>query len=246
MSFAGKMRLTQLLLAILAVSLTQNPSVGRAQEKIILTRVRGSSDTHAGAAVVKEAYRRLGMDIKVYPLQGKVALEASNSGKVDGEVQRIDGIDRKFTNLVQVPIPVNYLQGAAFSKDYHFPIKGWFSLQPYRIGIVRGIIFAEQGTQGMDVKIAENYAALVALLEKGEVDLAVMPRINGQVAIKKHNSKDIKELQGVLETLFLYHYLHKKNERLVPQLEKILKRMLLDGTTRKIRKSVYDGLLRED
>lgn len=232
-----------ILSVFLIVALFVCPSL-YAAETLVLVSVEGSSDTYGGEAVVREAYKPLGINITVQRLQGKTALEYADSGKVDGEVQRIDGINRTFTNLVQVPIPVNYLQGAAFSKRYSFPIKGWFSLKPYRVGIVRGILFAEQGTQGMDVKVAETYEELVTMLDRGEVDVAVMPRINGLVAIKNHRTKDIKELEGVLETLFLYHYLHKKNEHLVKKLEKELKRMLQDGTTKRIRNKVYERMLR--
>ena len=244
MSF--KIRLIWTYLFVFTTSLLLVCPISRAQDTLVLTTVKGSADVNAGVAVVREAYKRLGIEIIVQHLQGKEALESSNSGKVDGEVQRIDGITRTFTNLVQVPIPVNYLQGTAFSKRYNFPIKGWFSLEAYRIGIVKGIIFAKQGTQGMDVKVAETYEELVAMLKTGEVDVAVMPRINGLVALKKHKSKDIKELEGVLETLFLYHYLNKKNKHLVPKLEKELKRMLLDGTTWQIRHQVYEQLLKEN
>lgn len=240
---ANKLKIDLIFFITLFALLFHIHSIGYAQERLLFTTVKGSADVNAGVAIIKEAYNRLGIDIMIELLPGKEALEASNSGKADGEVQRIDGISKTFTNLVQVPIPVNYLQGAAFSNKYNFPIKGWFSLEPYRIGIVRGILFAEQGTQGMDVKVAESYRELVVMLEKNEIDVAVMPRINGRVALKERNSKDIRELEGVLETLFLYHYLHKKNQQLVPRLKKVLKRMLLDGTTRQTRRRVYKQLL---
>ena len=217
----------------------------QAAEKLILTSVAGSVDAKVGEAVVKEAYKRLGIDIEIEWLGGKTALEYSNSGKVDGELQRIDGINQRFKNLVQVPIPINYLQGVAFSKRHNTSIKGWFSLKPHRVGIVRGIIFAEQGAQGMDVKIAVTYEELIVMLDREMIDVAIMPRINGLVAIKKQKSKGIKELEGVLETLLLYHYVHKKNAHLVPKLERELKRMLLDGTTQRIRSEVYAPLLSE-
>ncbi len=200
---------------------------------------------NAGVAVVKEAYRRLGIPVEVKWLQGKTALELSSSGRLDGEVQRIDGVDRHYEDLVQIHVPVNYLEGVAFSKRQDFPVQGWFSLRPYRIGIVRGILFAEQGTRGMRVTAAGSYKELIELLHHSDIDVAVMPRINGLFEIKQVNLKTIRELPGVLETLFLYHYLHRKNVHLVPKVEQELKSMLLDGATQKIRDEVYTRLLRE-
>ena len=96
----------------------------------------------------------------------------------------------------------------------------------------------------MDVKEAGSYDGLLTMLDNGEIDVAVMPRINGLVAMPKEGFEDIKELEGILETLFLYHYVHKKNSALVPGLEKELKQMLLDGTTRRLRDEAYDELLK--
>ena len=213
------------------------------EEGLVLAAVEGSQDVNAGVAVVKEAYRRLGIPVEIKWLQGKTALELSNSGRLDGEVQRIDGLDRRFEHLVQIPVPVNFLEGVAFSKKQDFPVQGWFSLRPYRIGIVRGILFAEQGTRGMRVTAAGSYKELIGLLYRLDIDVAVMPRINGQFAIRQTNLKTVRELPGVLEPLFLYHYLHKKNAHLVPKVE--LKRMLLDGTIQRIRNEVYTRLLKE-
>lgn len=103
----------------------------------------------------------------------------SSEGKVDAELQRIDGISNKYPDLVPVPIPINIIQGTVFSKKYRFPITGWHSLRPYKIGIVRGILFAEQQTVGMD--------------------------------------------RLVLETLFLYHYVHVSRSDLVEKLEPVFR-----------------------
>ena len=116
-----------------------------ALETIIANGVEGSADAKAGFAVVREAYKQIGYEIDMKWLPGATALERSNSGEVDAELQRIDGISRKFPNLIQVPIPINFLQGSVFATNVSFPVTGWYSLKPYRIGIVKGIIFAKQG-----------------------------------------------------------------------------------------------------
>jgi len=222
------------------------PDIAWAKEAYVLTTVAGSSATYAGEEVVREAYRRIGHNIVVQRIDGKKALEQSNQGLVDAELARIDGISRVYQNLIQVPIPINYYQGVAFSKKYNFPIKGWSSLKPYHIGIVKGIIFAKQGTQGMNVTVADTYAQLIDLLKNSKIDVAVMPRINGLVALKNAEADGIKEMEGVLETLFTYHYVNIKNKSLVPKLEKVLKDMLLKGTTREIQAKVYQKLLSGD
>ena len=128
--------------------------------------MQDSDDTYIGERVLREAYGRLGIDLEVRRYPGSVALEKSNAGEVDGELQRIDGITRRFQHLIQVPIPVNYIQGTVFSKQKDLDFTPWHALRPYQIGIVKGILFAERGTRGMQVKAVDTYAELIQLLDQ--------------------------------------------------------------------------------
>ena len=213
-----------------------------AQDTVRIGSVEQSFDKETAVAIVGEAYRRIGIEIEMEYFSGRDGLEAANSGELDGELQRIDGITKTWPNLVQVGIPVNYLQGKAFSKHHDFLVDGWASLEPYSLGIVRGILFAEQGTQGMNVTVADDYDSLFDMLED-QIDVAVVPRVSGRVTLQQREETEIKEMEGVLEINFLYHYVHRKNEHLVPRLEEELKAMLLDGTIRQIRDRVLQDLL---
>ncbi len=246
MSRSARIPVTLPTLALAASVLVAGVAAGQTPpSELVVASIRGSTDARVGEVVLREAYARLGVEVTFRSFDGAAALEASSTGEVDGELQRIDGIERQFPDLVQVPIPINYLQGTAFSIRYDFPATGWRSLQTYRIGIVRGIIFAAQGTEGMEVTVADTYDELFGLLEQGRIDVAVTPRINGLEAVLKRPvgpSGPIVEMEGVLETLFLYHYLHRRHADLVPELSRVLKEMLLDGTIRRIRDDLYAEL----
>ena len=215
-------------------------------QPVVIAYIADSVDHHTGRAVLEEAYERLGIPVTFRGFQADEALAASNGGEVDGELQRIDGIQHRFKNLVQVPIPLNYIQVVAFSKAYRFPILGWHSLKPYTVGIVEGIQFAERGTEGMDVRVAKTYPELMTWVDEGEVDVGVVPRISGLVALRRSTHPEVKEMQGVLETLFAYHYLHRSRADLKPRLSKVLKAMLLDGTILRLRKETHARLLGDD
>jgi hypothetical protein len=218
----------------------------RRPEPVTIAYIGDSVDSVAARMVMEEAYRRLGIEVELRSYQASEALEASNGGEVDAELQRIDGTHLRFENLVQVPIPINYLQGLAFSSGLDFPIEGWNSLEPYRVGIVGGILFAEQGTRGMDVRVARNYPELVRWIAGGEVQAGVMPRISGLVALRDEGEEEVQPMEGVLETLLLYHYVHSSRAELVPDLARELKAMLLDGTTQGMRERAYGELLGDE
>ena len=205
---------------------------------VAIATVGNSADVPAGRAVIREAYSRIGVKVEFRSYSAAEAIATSNSGVVTAELQRIDGISQDYENLVQVPIPINIIQGAAFSIKYRFPISGWHSLRPYRIGIVRGVVFAELPTRGMNVSLANGYEELILMLENDQVDVVVMPRIQGLEAIHSAEITEIIEMDGVLETLFLYHYVHNSRLDLVEKLTPVLKQMLLNGEVKRIHEQV--------
>lgn len=236
--------INRILITLCAIAVALASQAGDAEVRLVFSTIEESPDTVASSVVLKEAYRRLGIEVSVRHFAGAEALQQSNSGQVDGEVSRIDGASRQYTNLVQVPVPINYIQGAVFSKDPDLNLVGWHSLRPYRVGRVKGILFSERGTRGMETVVAEDYEQLIDLLDENEVDVVVAPYLNGRVAILEHpDGKDLK-LNGVLESYLLYHYLHQKHRDLVPALERVLKGMLKDGTVTDMRHEVVDGLTR--
>lgn len=233
------MKLLTFVLALLLAG-----PLGASEKAIVIATPQGLADVPAGKAVVQEAYRRLGLPVefRVYP--AAEALQKSNSGAVDAELQRIDGISRDFPGLVQVPIPINLIQAVAFSRKYHFPVSGWHSLRPYRLGIVKGILFAKNNTTGMNVKSFDRYDDLFQGLEDDRIDVAIMPRIEGLRAIRDSGRDDIREMAGILETIFLYHYVHVSRADLVERLSPVLREMLLSGETRRDREAALRALTR--
>lgn len=205
---------------------------------VVIATVGNSADVPAGQAVISEAYSRIGVEVEFSSYTAAEAIATSNGGVVSAELQRIGGISQDYENLVQIPIPINIIQGAAFSIKYRIPISGWHSLRPYRIGIVRGVFFAERPTSGMNVSVANGYEELILKLENDEVDVGVMPRIQGLAAIHSAGNTEIIEMDGILETLFLYHYVHKTRLDLVESLTPVLKQMLLNGETKRIHEQV--------
>lgn len=205
-----------------------------AEDAVVVATIDGLADVPAARTIVEEAYRRIGLPVEFRAFSAAEALRQSNAGEVDAELQRIDGISARFPNLVQVPIPINMILGVAYSRKYRFPVTGWHSLRPYQVGIVEGILFAEVNTSGMDVRRYKTYAELIAALGRDEVDVAVMPRIEGRSMLGSNGFDDIVEMEGVLESQFLYHYVNRKRGDLVERLIPVLKEMLTSGETRRI------------
>lgn len=218
---------------LVIVSLTLS-SLAHANDQLVFSTA-DSALTAVNKRVVTEAYKRIGFKIQIERLPAARALKISNKGEVDGELFRIADIVNDYPNLRMIPIPIYILEARVFSKDVEFSVNGWESLRPYNIGIVRGVKHAELGTKGMNRHISVNYDHLFKMLYKKRVDIVVAARLSGLESIAKLNLKEIKMLDNPIVKLPLYHFLHKKHERLIPKLTEVLRRMEKEGTLQKIR-----------
>ena len=165
--------------------------------------------------IISSIYKRLGYHVIVNQYPAKRALKMSNSGAVDGELFRIKGMQRFYPNLRMVPTPIHTFTVQALSIDLDIKINDWYDLQPYKIGIINGIKYAEVGTKGMQVHAVNTYKELFRLLERKRVDVIICTKFACDYELKKIKDNNIKNL-GVIQKISFYHYLHRKHEKLIP------------------------------
>ncbi len=219
------------------------PNFLQAQEKLIISGIKAPL-TDIGEQILSEAYQRIGIQIVVERFPVERSLIQSNYGKVDGELLRIAGIEKKYTNLIMIPVSYVNFQGVVFSKKFDFPVKGWSSLKPYKIGILIGSKFAEAGTKGMRTMAVIRYEQLVMLLDMGRIDIFVESRLNGLKAFRQAKMKDFLILEPPLVELPLFHYVHKKHQALVPSITVSFKKMQEEGRFQTIRKEFEEAHLK--
>ena len=204
-----------------------------------------NEQTHAVAkAVLQEAYRRIGYHVKFDDLPGQRALEWANSGMTDGDVARIEGTERKYPNLIQVKTPVIYFQGVAFVKDIDRKIETWSDLNGLRIGIVRGIRYAEIGTKGMAPLLAHDMRHLFTLLDLARIQVAVAVLDAGKIEIHRHfRDSGIHPVGLPLYSSPLYHFVHNRNRHLVKKLDQVLAEMTRTGEIDQLWQQAIDKAL---
>ncbi len=216
----------------------------QAQEKLVVSAIPNTPLTDLSTQIISEAYRRIGIKIKVKGFPGERALIQSNNGLVDGELIRIEGIEKSYPNLIMIPVSVISFQGVVFSKKFNFPVKGWSSLKPYRIGIINGSKFAEAGTKGMRTNAVTRFFQLVKMLNLGRIDVFVDSRLNGLLAFQQANIKNFMILEPPLVELPLFHYVHKKHKAIVPRITDVFEKMQEEGRFQTMRKEFEKNLLK--
>tara|TARA_R110000751_G_scaffold299347_1_gene409971 strand:+ start:34980 stop:35708 length:729 start_codon:yes stop_codon:yes gene_type:complete len=189
--------------------------------------------------VLETAFNRLNINLAVNNMPAGRSLIMSNSGKIDGEVARIAGIEVKFPNLSKVAV-------SCFSHDVYlyvragkdFNVSGWGSIpRDYVLGYRKGVQYIEQAAQKHDISLYPlvNLKQVFGLLKAGRIDLMVSTKQLFQIDADVKKSENIIMLEPAIEHHEFYSYLHKKNQHILPKLNQVLVSMKLSGEIKLIQ-----------
>ncbi|MBT3989761.1 MAG: transporter substrate-binding domain-containing protein [Rhodospirillaceae bacterium] len=232
---------TRFIIIFLSFYLTVNLGSSAYAQKAVVFSKPGPLDFHAQISenILKEAYARIGIVITTKEFSGERALRESNSGRLDGEVNRIRGIDKNYKNLRIVPVAINALKGTVFTKLPELKIRKWQDLKSLTIGLRLGAKFAEYNTQGMRVISAATNKMVFRMLDRDRVDVVISTALEGTITKMKLELKGISMVEPPLVTLDLFHFLHKDHEDLLPRITAALKAMEREARIKKIRDTAF-------
>lgn len=174
--------------------------------------------------VLEQAYQRLNIKIKIVYFPAARTLWLANNGMVDGEVARLAGLEKTYSNLLRVNNPVNIISTSVYTKmGTYFTVQGWQSLAPYRIAYLRGVKVVENNLQGLSAEGVTTLEQAFMMLEHNRVDVVLADANQTTKLLSKY--PDIKMLTPPVYSFPVYHYLNKKHADLVPKLEAVLQQM---------------------
>lgn len=191
-----------------------------------------SNDDRTGMLdlVMKEAFRRIGMKAEIVFTPTEKSIVDANAGIVDGELNRIAGMEEMYPDLVRVPEPNMTMRFVAFSKR-QIPIDGWESIRELDIGIVKGWKILETATEGFpQVVYVPTETELFNMLRKDRIDLALYSELTGYAVLKDMGLQGITHLEPPLAERDMYLYVHKEHAALTSAIAGALKSMKDDGT----------------
>ena len=202
----------------------------KAENSMVLSHGAPGLSLHKITAkrILMSAYSKIGISLKFEELPGERSLLFANNGDTDGELVRIGGIQDKYPNLIQIPISIGYDKILVYSKKYYFKVQGWKSLKPYKIDYMHGFKLAEQKTKDMDTEMVKKVDQGLKKLIAGRSDLFI-GSVGFQCSINKLNLPEIKALNPPIDTVVLFHYLHKRHKDMAEKLETVLKQMKESG-----------------
>ncbi|TNC80503.1 MAG: hypothetical protein C9356_13930 [Oleiphilus sp.] len=211
---------------------------------LVFSGIAESENSVISERVLREAYATIGIDIRVEFYPGKRALMMSGAGRVDGELFRIGNLQSQYPDLIQVPTSINLLEGVYVSTDPALQIQDWPELDNYFVGIQRGIKFVEKALApypNLRLLTVNKNAQLLQALGSGRIDVAILARLNALSTIQAFPDVRFHVGDDALVTHLLFHYLHRKHEKLVPLLDKALRTMTAQGRIVEIRQRYIDS-----
>lgn len=203
-----------------------------AQEKLTFSTIEKSAVAAVATDIILEAYKKLGIEIEVYPTSGKRSLVLSSKGSYDGEVVRIYAVGDKFPDLKRVELSGFILKAVVLINRKNLNYLSIDTLKTKQVGHLEGVVQAERFTNGfMNVWEAGTNEELFELLAAERLEAVISTSVAEELMIKKLGLDNVVQLGPPFEVEQFYHYLHKKNEHLIPKIQAVLHDMHASGET---------------
>ncbi|VAW93089.1 hypothetical protein MNBD_GAMMA23-1838 [hydrothermal vent metagenome] len=196
--------------------------------------------------IVKNMFKRINIKAKTVLLPSERSLINANTGVDDGNIARIKGIEKKYTNLVMIPGKIIDFDFVAFTKNKKYKVKNWESLKLYNVAFINGWkLFEKKVKYHKSLVRTQNFSQLLELLNNGRADIALYDLWSGVWWMKYQARKtNIQYLKPPIASYQLYLYLNKKHIKLVPRLSSALASMKNDGTYQRIYEQTLNVLLK--
>lgn len=217
-----------------------------AQVVLRIARIEKVPDQLVGGEILSSVYSKLGIQIEFVDVAAKRSLIESSEGRLDGEIQRVLDVQNEFPSLLPVPESINYIEPTVFAKSAKLTVSGWSSLQPYRIGIVRGVGSSERGVAGLqNVEAIATMDQMMLMLNADRIDVAMNDLFSGMLVLRRLGlQEEVHPLSPALQHIELYHFLNERHRALVPRVNAVVHQMKLSGELDSLRKQVVDRMLK--
>ena len=209
-------------------------------EKLKFAKVPSSPIQLKSIELLKIIYANLDVELELVEMPGLRSLQMSNDGKLSGEAMRIWEAGITYKNLIRVPTPLLSFSAFYYTLDgkKNNNINNLKSI--HRIGIQRGVIQAENAVKGRKgVFRANSMGELAHKFSNGAFDVVLAFGRILELEFKNQNLPGTLTKGMPLETVTVYHYLHKKHAHLVDRIDREIKRMHEDGSILKITTSLF-------
>lgn len=178
---------------------------------------------------LKDSYRTLGNDVEFFAAPARRGLKQSNEGVWDGEVMRIESIARYAPNLEKVPVMLVEVSLVIFQRPDRPEIMPE-DLKRLKVSATLGYMIMEQLSKqhGFTLEQTDGVENALKMVDAERVDATFLSRQAGEAMAEEHGLNLVSYGHKV-ESLSLYHFVHKNHAGMIPELSRLLAKRLTTG-----------------
>lgn len=190
--------------------------------------------------VLKSAFDKTSFKLKFIPSKSHISLEDSNFGINDAETCRVSGAAKEWKNLIQIYPSISSFRGSILTNGKKYKkITSNDQLKNLKVGILRGHIYSNKITSGMNTGLVKQYVDVKGTLvdlKQDKIDVAIL-MFGDSSRVMSENRKIFKDIvynnKNFIEKK-LYFYVHKKNKKYIDPISNIIKTFVKNGGSKKI------------
>lgn len=200
-----------------------------AVEWVIGKPARAHLTADMAESVISEVYRRLSLPVRFETIPLARSLYMLNRGELDADLFRATAGDPQFPDTLPIRIPIATDDMVAYGVGHVLTVKGWPSLQPYRLVTVRGVKEVERLGTSYRIEYVNLSDQAFKMVAAGRADLALFTR-GAMCTPQQLGLGQIRIQEPAIEKFQFYHHLHVRHAEWVPKIEAELARMQKDGS----------------
>lgn len=203
---------------VLTIGVTNSPPLSLPDQSGMLDRM------------LKEAFSRIGIHVEFVTLPSERSLVEAEIGSIDGDNNRVAGLQSRYPHLIQVPESNMTYEFMAFTTRPGMAIKDWGDLAPLNVAYIIGWKIFEDNVKASRVTKVPSSAQLFSFLKAERADVVLYDRIGGNYHLKEFGITQGYAVEHPLAKREMFLYLNAKHADLVPALAKVLRAMKADGS----------------
>lgn len=202
--------------------------VSLANNVLNFSQVTAANPEDCAIKTLTKAYKNLNINIEFPLFPSQRSLIESNKGNTDGETARIENINERYPNLVRIPVAICHMKIHLYSIKT-LDIHSYEDLTKYRLGHRQGFLAVEQMFQHLSPYKVTSTQQLLNMLLNNRIDIISLSKTAASSLAKKHPSIKLKQVDIDVPPVKLYHYLHKKHQKIIPLITQELQRLEESG-----------------
>lgn len=203
----------------------------------ILGGIESVPATKVAEEILREAYGRLGIPIKVQYLPNRRVRYMARLGRLDGDLFRVRSIQPEYTRMLRVPAPLltGYIHCVVRGPEDLHLCDDPASLEG-PVAKLTGVRVEEEYVEetGLDILPVERYEQIADLLRHGRVRMGLVSSIEGIAPFDRPGWEGLIIRKEPLKAFTLYHYMHSRYQEDVDRLAETLAQMRESGWTEQV------------